>query len=111
MSDWKQEVLAFFTRWWLYLCYILIGIVTKFSYDLVKKKKISFLQAIGSTGIAGFLGFLATLYCVHKDLSTTLAGIIVPLATILSDKIFTWLFTRDWGKMLDGIYENLRDKV
>ena len=81
----------------------MIGIVGKFSYDLVTNKKISWISAIGSIGIAGVTGYFACLWCINNDISK--APYLVPMATLLSDKFFNWVFQLDWKGIFELITE------
>lgn len=90
-----NDFCIFLSKWWLYVVYILIGLVGKMSYELVTGKKRSFWTAIGSVGIAAFTGYLSCIWCISN--SPEKAPYLVPMATLLSDKFFTWIFSMDWA--------------
>ncbi len=93
----KNVFIAFFLKFWAYLFYIMIGIVAKFSFDLIRGKKISLMQAVGITGLSVFVGFLASLWSIKHNPDN--AGIIVPIATLAADKIVTSIMALNWGKI------------
>src|ERR1043165_1508292 len=88
-----EEIISFFTKWWVYLFYILIGIVGKFSWDISRKKRITFLGAVSTVGLSGFIGYISSVYCQNNSLDDK-AAYIVPICTLLSDKIIAYLVIR-----------------
>jgi len=99
MSDFKTEAIAFFTKWWAWFFYVTIGILAKLCFELTRRNKIPLSVTIGSAGMAAFVGFLASYWCITH--SPENGAIIVPIATLLSDKIITFLFTMDYAKILE----------
>lgn len=94
----------------VWVLYILLGIMTKFSFDLFTGKKLNKWQAIGSTGIAVFFGILSSAYCVRYDYEQ--AGIfIVPPVTMLSEKLIIALFAIDFKKELAHVFRHWADKL
>ncbi len=103
MSRIPEEIIAFFTKWWVYVLYVLIGIVGKFSWDISRKKRITFLSAISTVGISGFIGYISSVYCSNNHLENK-AAYIVPICTLLSDKIISYLVFRvKWKEIKDAI--------
>jgi len=102
MHDIKEETLTFLTKWWSYIFYVMIGVMGKFSFDIVKRKKISIWYIIGATGVACFIGFLASMWCEYHY--KPYAPYIVPIATLCSDKILMYIATLNWKPVLDSIY-------
>lgn len=97
-----EEIIAFFTKWWVYVFYVLIGIVGKFSWDISRKKRITFLSAISTVGISGFIGYISSVYCSNNQLENK-AAYIVPICTLLSDKIISYLILRvKWKEIKDA---------
>lgn len=94
MTDLKDEIFLFVSKVWALFFYVLLGIMAKFSLDLVQGKRISFLQGIGSVGISLFVGFLAAVWCMNNN--STLAPYIVPICTLSADKILTVILSIDW---------------
>jgi hypothetical protein len=99
-----DEVATFFTRWWVYLFYILIGIVGKFSWDISRNKRITFLGALSTVGISGFVGYISSVYCHNRGLED-MAAYVVPISTLLSDKILTYLIVRiRWKEIRNALF-------
>lgn len=82
----KEEIVAIITKVWLWVLYVAIGIMAKFSYDIIRGRKITLLQALASSGAALAVGTIAAIYCAANGYDK--AGLwIVPAATLLSEKI------------------------
>lgn len=97
----KPEIIALITKWWVWLCYILLGIVAQFSYALIQKRKISIWQALGQAGISIFIGVLASLWCQKH--SPENGALIVPIATLLSDKIIAAFYGMNLPRIFSDI--------
>lgn len=97
----KTDFIALFSKFWVWIFYILSGIIAKFSFDLVRGKKISFWQALGTTGISLFVGSLASFWCMRH--SPDNGAFIVPVSTLLADKLLTSLFALDYRKVAADI--------
>lgn len=82
----KEEIAAIFSKIWVWILYVAIGLMAKFSYDIIRGKKITMLQALGSSAAALAVGTLASIGCANYGHEK--AGVwIVPAATLLSEKI------------------------
>lgn len=104
MDNFIANIVSFFSKWYVYLFYILIGIVGKFSWDISKRKRITLLSAISTVGISGFVGYISCVYCSNNGL-TNQAAYIVPICTLLSDKIISYLIFRvKWKEIRDAIF-------
>lgn len=57
-------------------------------------RKVTIMQAVASTGAAFFIGVVASIVCYYFDMAKA-ANIIVPLATLLSEKIMIAIFALD----------------
>lgn len=101
MSDFRHEFVAFCSKWWVWLCYIGIGIMGKIFNDLRRKRRMTFWQAIGGVGIAGFVGYLASIWCIkHNPYG---GAYIVPIATLLADKILMYLLALNYQAIFDVV--------
>ena len=99
-----EDIVSFFSKWWVYLFYIVIGILGKFSWDISRRKRITFLSAVSTVGISGFMGYISSVYCSNNALDDK-AGYIVPICTLLSDKIITYLaFRVKWRDIRDAVF-------
>lgn len=106
-SLWKviDELGEALAKWWVYLFYIAIGIIGKFSWDISRNKKITFLGALSTVGISGFIGYISSVYCRNNGLDEK-AAYIVPICTLLSDKILTYVIARiKWKEIRDAFFK------
>lgn len=99
MAEIKDEILAWLSKGTAWLLYIAIGLIGKFSYDMITRRKITFMQALASTGAALFVGFVTGAICMHNGLEDK-QMIIIPVSTLLSEKIMLAVFTVDIRKHL-----------
>lgn len=104
MQDFSKEFIAFISKVWVWLLYILIGLLAKFSYDYMAGKRITWIQALCTTFLALFIGYLSAVYCINHNMEKE--GMwIVPICTLISDKIVLSIIAfdykdtvRDWLK-------------
>lgn len=94
----KEEIVAFFSKVWVWGLYILIGLIGKFSHDLIMRKRITWVQAFASIGIALFCGFIASVVCMNNFPAQ--AAYIVPIVTLLSEKIIVAIFAVDYKALV-----------
>ncbi len=106
-NSFRDETIAFLSKWWSYFFYVFIGIVGKFSFNIVNKKKMSLWYAIGTTGISCFTGFLVSMYC--KTHNPAYAPYMVPMCTLFADKILmsfaAYVDRLNWKALMASIYE------
>lgn len=108
MSEFKEEFLMFISKVWLWLVYIIVGIIGKFSHDFIMGKRLSWVQVFASIGIALFCGFIASMICYNNFPDK--AAYIVPVATLLSEKLIIALFSIDYAKIFAEIAQYFADK-
>lgn len=101
-----SQTVQFITKSWFWGLFIIIGLLGKFGLDLVQQRKKSFMQVLGQTLVAGFVGYLASIYCMQhypplpgSSYSPT-SAIIVPITTLISDRIALFLIGIDWHPVL-----------
>jgi len=97
MEQIKEELITFASKAWLFCLYIVVGIIGKFSHDFIMGKRLSWTQVLASIGIALFCGFLASMVCYNKF--PEYAAYIVPIATLLSEKLVIALLSVDYKKL------------
>lgn len=105
----KEEIASFLSKAWVWCAYIIIGIVGKFSHDLIMGKKLTWLQVFASIGIALFTGFIASMICLHNFPDK--AAYIVPISTLLSEKIIIAVFSIDYKKIASDLVAYFADKI
>lgn len=108
MEMFKEEIAAFLSKIWVWGVYILIGIIGKFSHDLIMGKRLTWLQIFASIGIALFCGFIASVICMNNFPDK--AAYIVPVATLLSEKIVVALVAVDYKTIISEMAQYWADK-
>lgn len=98
MNELENKLIAILGKWWLWLIYIFLGVVAKFSYDLSMRKKINFWQAMGSTGLSVVAGIVVAHFCMSNGYDKY-GYLLVIFVTLLSDKIATFVIT-NWKDIL-----------
>lgn len=92
------EVLDFLSKCGALFGYIIIGLMGKFGFDIVTKKKITFWYAFGTGCMACFSGFI-TWQCI-KDNPKLNPGVYLPIASLISRDILLFLTMIDWQGVL-----------
>lgn len=102
MERLTDEVFVFFSKIWTVVGLILLGLIGKLSIDVITGKKITFLQAFASTGAAFFVGIITHFYCATHNLIEE-EMYIVPMTTLLSDKIIIAFMSVNYRKIVSDI--------
>lgn len=102
-SGFINAIYEFLSKWWAWIFYIAIGMAGKFGLDMMKQKKMSFWQLIGSACISCFIGFMAASYCMSY--APKLGPFIVPIATLISDRVILFLFAINYTPILESIFK------
>lgn len=98
MENVKEEVVYLFSKVWAWCLYVLLGLMAKYSYDIIRGRRITLWQALASAGLAFFVGFIASVWCISHDMERE--GMwIVPIATLMSEKIIMAIFAIDWNNI------------
>lgn len=99
MAEIKEEFLTFISKIWVWILYVLVGLMCKYSLEIRNGKKMTLAQALAGAGIAFFVGFIASVICIQNDMEKQ--GMwIVPLATLVSDKIVLALMAIDYKETI-----------
>lgn len=110
MEQIREDIAIWFSKIWVWILYIIVGLVGKFSYDLLTGKKITMWQALASTGVALFFGFLSVAFCMYKEYDKG-GMFIVPITTLLSEKLMIAIFAVDWKKVTADLVQYVADKI
>lgn len=97
-----NTVIEFASKWWAWIFYIVIGMAGKFGLDIMSQRKMGILQFIGSACISCFIGFLAASYCMAY--SPKAGPFIVPICTLISDRIILFIFAINYTPLLESIF-------
>jgi hypothetical protein len=93
------EFLAKYGAWF---AYILLGIVGKFGWDIVKGKRISWWYVFGSGCIAIFVGCVSSFWFIEHNPKA--GAYFVPLLTLSSRDILLLVKMIDWHKVLGAFF-------
>lgn len=103
MSDkqWVNEILDSLSKYAAWIAYVGIGLVGKFGWDIVARKKPSGWYILGTGCMGAFVGFITSRYfMVHNP---EMGAYVVPIATLSSRDILVFVRMIDWGKVLNAI--------
>lgn len=104
------EILNFFTKSYTWILFIGVGMVGKFGMYFRSSKRDTGWQILGSTFIAGFVGYLASVWCMNNyPISeggySRQGAFIVPMATLLSDRVIMFLMNINYTVILERVIE------
>lgn len=94
-----DEIASIFNSAWKLFCLIMLGLIGKFSIDVITGRRITLLQAFASAGIAVFVGVVANFMCEYNELQRQ-SNFIVPVATLMSDKLITAIMALNVKKIV-----------
>lgn len=92
MNQFWTDVEVFIHKYGQFIIGTGLGVIAKLSYDIYMKRTLSILQWISIVGLSIFSGYLMSVYCVSKDMDAE-AQYLVPIATLMGEKIVVYLFT------------------
>ena len=78
-----------------------IGLLGKLSYEIYKKRTLSVIQWLAVVGMSVFSGYMVSVYC-HTNNMQSSAQFLVPISTLLGEKMFIYLFA-NYRRIIDGI--------
>lgn len=95
------------SKYGIWACYVLIGILGKFGYDIVSRRKITWWYFWGTGLMSIFVGFISSKWFMVHD--PTSGAYFVPVLTLVSRDVLVFLMLMDWKKIL-GIMFRLDNK-
>lgn len=90
MEEAWNDFLLLFGKFSTYILGIAIGLLGKMSYEIYMRRTMNFIQWTAVIGMSVFTGYITSVYCNSQGL-TTQAQFIVPLATLMGEKLFIYL--------------------
>lgn len=108
MENAWNEFWMLFGKFSTYFFGITIGILGKLSYEIYMKRTMNFLQWTAVVGMSVFTGYVTSVYCNSNGYETQ-AQFIVPLATLLGEKLFIYLI-ENHRQILDMLVTWLKPK-
>lgn len=100
-----NEFADFFTKIWVWVVMILMGLAGKFGLYMIGDKKLSFLQLCGSFVVASTVGVVTAVTC-YKMYPAPPGGIsiqgaiFIPISGILSDRIMLFIMAMNGEKAM-----------
>lgn len=91
MNEFWTDVGMFIHKYGQFIIGTGLGVIAKLSYDIYMKRTLSILQWISIVGLSVFSGYLMSVFCVSKNMEKE-AQYLVPIATLLGEKIVVYLF-------------------
>lgn len=89
--DFGSQIVVFLSKWSAYIGLIILGIIGRFSLNLITNKKMTIAYVIGYSGLSFVVGYVACAVMLQKcpDRITYL----LPLITMLSNNIISVFMT------------------
>lgn len=103
MEQFKAEVVALLSKFWVWFFGILIGVIGKICYEFMTGKKLTLLQVLATAGVSIAIGCMAALWCMYKGIDQLYGAFIVSCATWLGDKLAIAGMSINWNKIADEI--------
>ena len=105
-----NNLLNLITKFWAWIFFVGIGVMGKFGLYFQSGQRQPFWKLIGSTLVAVFAGYIASAWCIeHYPIEgegySKQGAIIVPLVTLMSDKLMLILVNINWGTIWELIIE------
>jgi len=99
------ELFNLLVRAQVWFFYILIGMIGKLGMMMQSHKKTSGWEKVGSVLVAGFIGAMASVLCaIHFPVTeghySLQAAILVPMATVFSENVMTFLLNGGWNSLM-----------
>lgn len=100
------DICAVIAKWWVWGFYIFIGLMGKIDMYLRGDRHENIWQQLGSVLLGFFGGFIAMFFCMQNYPAPaggySLQGaIIVPIATLLSDRLAVILWNVEWVRIIE----------
>jgi len=92
--DLFDSLSQFIYRYITYIGLILMGLMGRFSYDLIRNKKRNWSYIAGCTGIAILGGYMSSVYFMQNYPAK--APFMVPLITMISNNLVSAVMTIDY---------------
>lgn len=105
----KDQIVDFFSKIWIWVFYIGISIIGKISSEILRGRKLTWLQVFAIIGCACFVGTCASFWCaIHYPEQ---GAFIVPVSTLLSREIVSAIVSLDYKKLASEIAQHFADRL
>ena len=93
-----DELFKFFDKYSTYIGFIIMGLVGRFSYDLLRNKHFTWPYILGCAGISLIGGYTASVYIFQNYPEK--APLLVPLITMTSNNLVSAIMTIDYKALI-----------
>src|ERR1700761_8744454 len=91
--DFWTQFWQFIYKYGAWIGWIILGLVGRFSYDLLRHKAFTIGYVLGSTGIAFLIGYVSGVYIFTKYPDD--APILIPMITLVSNNLVSAVMSID----------------
>lgn len=99
LNSFIDEITTLLLKWWVWLAWITVAVVAKFSHNLSMGKKITFWGGMGSVGLAFSLGLMVANIMIYIGWNDVRGTTVTIFFSIISDRFFTWLIA-NWKQII-----------
>lgn len=105
MQKITHEALVIFSKLWTYVLVVVLAIAGKVGWDIVNKRKVSFLYVLGFSAMAMFVSTMVYLLCEYKKVNPTLSAVLVGGSAIFSRDILVSVSLMNWKEIIRVMLE------
>jgi hypothetical protein len=98
--EWIDDLIEYSTEQKTYVIGMSIGLLGKISYEIYKKRTLNVIQWLAVVGMSVFSGYMVSVYC-HTNGMQSSAQFLVPISTLLGEKMFIYLFA-NYKRIIGG---------
>ena len=102
-----ESIYDMLAKVWVLFLYLILGTVGKFSYNMMNGKRLTMRQAFGQLGICLVCGIMAYQMCEYFGWLRAQA-IITTVATFVSDKVTLAVYSLDWQKVINNLFNSFK---
>lgn len=96
--DLTEQIVQFLYKYSTYMGFIIMGLIGRFSYDLIRNKKFTWSYILGCSGLGLLCGYLASVYIFQNYPEK--APLLVPLITMMSNNLVSAIMTIDYKALI-----------
>lgn len=101
LNDNLEQLWMFVFKSGAWIWYTLVGIIGKWSWNVMTGRKMTWRQVLASAGAALFVGFIAAKYCLAYR--PDMLAYAVPVLVLASDKIVMAIMLLNWRNIIDSV--------
>lgn len=102
-SQWLADISEVLSKYGAWIAYVGIGLIGKFGWDIVSRKKLSGWYIFGTGCMSIFVGFICSKwFMIHQP---EMGAYCVPVLTLVSRDILVFIKLIDWTKILSAVFK------